>query len=145
MWLKLFSFLNLNLCWGFLTSRQTKKNALIVSSGFSFVEIMWHKYWYNIYFTTLVQLIGNIYFLPLFIFQYRKLFKLKWRLLLMPINVWLYEIVLGYYLIFLFGYNPAWKYEGDFTLFSNNIRLDYVGYLWILGLLNEVLIFFLLK
>ena len=61
----------------------------------------------------------------------------------MPINVWLYEIVLGYYLIFLFGYNPAWEYKGDFTLFSNNIRLDYVGYLWILGLLNEVLIFFI--
>ena len=143
MILKLFSFISLNLCWGFLTSRRIKKNALIVASGFSFVEIMWYKYWYNRYFTTLTQFVGNVYLLPFFIFQYRKLFNLKWRLLLMPINFWLYEIVLGYYLIFLFGYNPAWEYEGDFTLFSNNIRLDYMGYFWALGLLNEILIYFL--
>ena len=53
------------------------------------------------------------------------------RAMLTTVFIWLLEIVEGYFLIFLFGYNRAWKYYGKDALFNGTIKLSYVP-LWIL-------------
>jgi len=78
------------------------------------------------------------------------------RIIVYPIYIWIFEIFLGYIIIFLFGYNVAWDYSdekwnknfphyknayrtGKDVFFHGNIKLFYVFYWWLLGILHESL------
>jgi len=84
--------------------------------------------------TTFTQWAINILYLPFFWVVYQYLIP-DWRLriLLFPFNIWLCEIIEGYILMFLFGYNPAWVYRGPLAFFHGNITLSYWIYWQMLG------------
>ncbi|KAI8816957.1 uncharacterized protein EV422DRAFT_571262 [Fimicolochytrium jonesii] len=81
--------------------------------------------------TTWHQFFANIIFTPLLLDIYFAVVP-TWplRVLLFPFNVWLLEIVEGYVLMYLYGYNPAWTYRGTDAYFHNNIKLGY-WYFWL--------------
>lgn len=61
------------------------------------------------------------------------------RVLIMPLNVWLLEIIEGYAIMFVFnGKNVAWEYKGWDTLFHGNIKGQYILNWWGLGIAVEV-------
>ena len=133
------SFALLNTYWIFILPTHEKLRSVVLASSFSLLESSWYFFWTDTFYTSLWQFIMNIYFVPFFVSMYRMiLISPRWRVALMPINIWTYEIVVGYYSIFLFGYNPAWDYKGCwFALFSDQIRLDYIFVWWALGVVKE--------
>ncbi|KAF9361582.1 hypothetical protein BGX26_001587 [Mortierella sp. AD094] len=63
--------------------------------------------------TTVHQYIMNVFYIPILIHGYHALIAPTWlRILLFPINIWILEIIQGYTLIYLIGYNAAWTYRG---------------------------------
>ncbi|KAG0005782.1 hypothetical protein BGZ79_001901 [Entomortierella chlamydospora] len=63
--------------------------------------------------TTVHQYIMNVFYIPILIHGYHALITPTWlRILLFPINIWILEIIQGYTLIYLIGYNAAWTYKG---------------------------------
>lgn len=60
------------------------------------------------------------------------------RVGLFPLNVWMLEIVEGYMLMFLYGFNPAWTYTSPDAYFHGNICLSHASVWWLLGVLVEV-------
>jgi len=81
----------------------------------------------------------NILYTPILLFFYHALVPTAFlRVILYPINIWTLEVVAGYILIFIFGYNPAWEYFGKYAYFSGNIKLDYAVPWIILGLFVEI-------
>jgi len=50
-----------------------------------------------------------------------------------PLFTWGLEILEGYFLLALYGYNPAWEYFGSDALCHGTIKLSYVIYWWIMG------------
>jgi hypothetical protein len=82
----------------------------------------------------------NILYCPFLIFFYREVITSQLlRVVLFPFNIWLLEIVQGYFLQYLFGTNPAWEYRGWDALFHNNIKLQYYPIWFPLGIVIEVL------
>lgn len=73
--------------------------------------------------------------IPLF---YKYVDPMALRLILFPLNSWLIEVIEGYFLMHIFGYNPAWTYHGDYILFHGNIKLTYYPPFFIIGLWMEV-------
>jgi len=47
------------------------------------------------------------------------------RVALFPFAVWSLELLEGYFLMTLYGYNPAWTYTTPDARFHGNIRLGY--------------------
>ncbi|KAF8936234.1 hypothetical protein BGZ58_004436 [Dissophora ornata] len=65
--------------------------------------------------TTIHQYIMNVFYIPFLIHGYHALIHSTFlRVLLFPLNIWLLEIIQGYTLIYLIGYNAAWTYRGKF-------------------------------
>eukprot|EP00301_Raphidiophrys_heterophryoidea_P003135 c11427_g1_i1.p1 GENE.c11427_g1_i1~~c11427_g1_i1.p1 ORF type:complete len:218 (+),score=59.13 c11427_g1_i1:115-768(+) len=91
----------------------------------------------HIHFSSLAQWWANVFVAPIFVFGYRALFPSSvgvWLMvLLFPLNIWLFEITVGYSLMFLFGRNVAWYYHGPATAFHGNIKLKYFGQWLLLG------------
>jgi hypothetical protein len=70
--------------------------------------------------------VANLFFTPLLMDVYFSNVTDTWmRALLWPINIWMLEIIEGYVLIFLYGFNPAWTYRGSDAFFHGNIKLGY--------------------
>ncbi|KAF9365404.1 hypothetical protein BGX34_010130 [Mortierella sp. NVP85] len=66
--------------------------------------------------TTVHQYIMNVFYIPILIQGYHALISSTFlRVLLFPLNIWVLEIIQGYTLIYLIGYNAAWSYRGKFT------------------------------
>lgn len=59
------------------------------------------------------------------------------RILLWPINIWVLEVIEGYILILLYGYNPAWTYYGSDVFFSGNVKLGYFKFWLPMGVFME--------
>ncbi|KAJ3166236.1 hypothetical protein HDU88_003459 [Geranomyces variabilis] len=91
--------------------------------------------------TTWEQFFANILYTPLLLEVYPVLIAPWWlRIALYPLNIWLLEIVEGYFLTFLYGYNPAWTYRGRDVMFGGNIKLSYAPFWFGLGAVVEVLL-----
>ncbi|KAJ3252956.1 hypothetical protein HK103_001055 [Boothiomyces macroporosus] len=86
--------------------------------------------------TTLHQFFSNILFLPYILeiltFMPKSIVPFAF---LFPFVVWLIEIVEGFYLIFLFGKNPAWHYYGNDAYLWGTVKLSYFKYWFVGGLL----------
>ncbi|KAF9438910.1 hypothetical protein BGZ76_003270 [Entomortierella beljakovae] len=84
--------------------------------------------------TTVHQYIMNVFYIPILIQGFHALITPTWlRVLLFPINIWVLEIIQGYTLIYLIGYNAAWSYRGYDAFFHGNIKLAYVHYWLMMG------------
>ena len=53
------------------------------------------------------------------------------RLLLYPVNVWVFEVTVGYFLLWVWD-TRAWIYKGWDAAFDGNIKYGYLP-LWLLG------------
>ena len=90
-------------------------------------------------FTTPHQFIMNVLMMPFFFpLFYRYITYIPLRLTLFPIPPWVIELVEGYYLKLIYGYNPAWTYEGDLAFFDGNIKLTYYPPFFVIGMWMEL-------
>ena len=107
---------------------------------FAFLEMIHYKLSENKFFTTKEQFIGNLICIPFMIEDYHGLINnIYLRCLMFPFNIWFFEIVMGYSLIFLLGGNPAWNYNSRYSFFHGQISLECYPRWVFLGILQEVL------
>lgn len=96
--------------------------------------------------TTKEQFAVNMLLLPVLLDAYIALVKRPlFQAILWPVFIWVLEVVEGYFLMLLYGYNPAWQYRGRDAFCHGNIKLGYwkfwvpmglaVAYIGIPGLL----------
>ncbi|KAG0223427.1 hypothetical protein BGW42_005905 [Actinomortierella wolfii] len=91
--------------------------------------------------TTVHQYIMNVFYIPILIHGYHALIHNTYlRILFFPLNIWLLEIIQGYTLIYLIGYNAAWTYRGKDAFFHGTIKLSYVHHWLMFGAVLELLI-----
>ncbi|KAG0050511.1 hypothetical protein BGZ83_004708 [Gryganskiella cystojenkinii] len=91
--------------------------------------------------TTVHQYIMNVFYIPILLHGYHALVSSTFfRILLFPLNIWVLEMIQGYTIIFLLGYNPAWVYRGKDALFHGTIKLWYVHYWYLMGAALELFI-----
>ncbi|KAF9967157.1 hypothetical protein BGZ70_010557 [Mortierella alpina] len=91
--------------------------------------------------TTLHQYIMNVFYIPVLIHGYHALISSTFlRVLLFPLNIWLLEVIQGYTLIYLIGYNAAWTYRGYDAFFHGTIKLAYVHHWLMMGAALELVI-----
>jgi len=64
-------------------------------------------------YTSFCQFFCNLVYLPLLLDTYGHFMGATPYLyvLLFPFNIYLLEIVVGYYCMWLYGFNPAWNYR----------------------------------
>ena len=101
---------------------------ILTASIFACIESTYRKIFINSCKTTVVQFISNMIYAPIMIEFYNYLFPdLIINTIFFPFNCWVYEIVLGYYLIYLYGENVAWGYDptSSFVFFQNNVDLRF--------------------
>ena len=134
--------------WSTYLQKSQKLNSLVYAAGFSIIEFIFtsfhsadkdgkmkmnfpHINLANGH-TTWPQFWCNTATLWLFIDYYMQSIPSPIiRLVLFPINIWLLEVIEGYFLIFLYGRNVAWTYEGSDAFFSGNVKLSYWKY-WLM-------------
>ena len=145
------------LLWLFLSNNNDKMFGLIISIFFILTEFNFTAATtidkngvyqptplkYNIHkgHTSWEQFWANILYIPVVFPLYYKYIKSPFlRVILFPIFVWLMEIIEGYSLMGMYGYNPAWSYFGKWAFFNGNINLSYV-FSWLMsGIVMELLI-----
>jgi hypothetical protein len=142
--------------WYQVVPLESKLRAVVNAAAFALVEFTFYSVTIQtpegeVYFrpfskdrraghTTWQQFYANILYTPILMDVYYYILADYWmlRVLLFPINIWLLEIIVGYVLIFLYGYNPAWVYYGKGALFSGNIKLPYAIYWLLFGGVLEI-------
>ncbi len=138
----LFQFLFI-LCYMFYTSRRFIL-AFLGSVVFAILESILYKLEKNIYFTTKEQFIMNMIFVPFLIEDFNWIFRdFYFRHLIFPFNIWIFEIIMGFSLIWLLGNNPAWKYKGQYSYFKNQINLLHYPRWIFLGMIQEILYYWI--
>ncbi|KAF9215285.1 hypothetical protein BGZ59_001818 [Podila verticillata] len=91
--------------------------------------------------TTIHQYIMNVFYIPILIHGYHALIgSTALRILFFPLNIWLLEIIQGYTLIYLIGYNAAWSYKGYDSFFHGNIKLWYIHHWLMMGAVIELVL-----
>ncbi|KAF9159520.1 hypothetical protein DFQ26_006428 [Actinomortierella ambigua] len=91
--------------------------------------------------TTVHQFVMNIFYIPILVHGYHALIhNIYLRILLFPLNIWFLEIIEGYTIIYLLGYNAAWIYRGKDALFHGTIKLWYVHHWVMFGAVLELVI-----
>src|SRR2546422_67198 len=97
------------LVWYFVYDISEKKNSIYGSFIFSLMEMIWYRCWYQRWWTSWQQFACMVCCLPLLLRFY---FYCNECLILVPIWVWVFELVCGHYLLFLYNnQNPAWCYR----------------------------------
>jgi len=124
------------LLWFSLLTTRQKVMGLLSSTFYSGVEFFFCRCMYGEFYTTSSQWFLNVLYLPAmfkFFFPFVDhsivLFTLTF-----PFQVWLLEIIQGYFLIWLYGHNVAWSYAGDNVYFHGNIKLTMYHWWALLGL-----------
>ncbi|GJJ72725.1 hypothetical protein EMPS_05083 [Entomortierella parvispora] len=91
--------------------------------------------------TTIHQYIMNVFYIPILIHGYHALISsTALRILFFPLNIWVLEIIEGYTIIYLLGYNAAWVYRGWDALFHGTIKLWYIHYWYLMGAALELVV-----
>eukprot|EP00742_Colponemidia_sp_Colp-10_P003373 GILJ01003592.1.p1 GENE.GILJ01003592.1~~GILJ01003592.1.p1 ORF type:complete len:195 (+),score=10.36 GILJ01003592.1:282-866(+) len=144
------------LLWLYFVPARAKFDASIVALAYAGIEYSWYATTVELPdgnvkfapfskhcrkpFTSLPQFWSNVLMQPIFYTLYRSLVSSTyWRIILYPFDAWLFEIICGYFLMFLYGgYNPAWFYVGEDVYCHGNIKMAH-GKLWLLlGVVIEV-------
>jgi hypothetical protein len=142
--LKNIIFFPVVLIWLYTFSVNRVLLSLIGSIFFALLEMSLYKYTVGHLFTTKEQFIANLLCIPFMIEDYNLIINNVYiRLILFPFNVWFFEIIMGFYMIFLLGKNPAWKYATKYSIFDGLISLDCYPRWFLLGLVQEFLYFYI--
>eukprot|EP01084_Bolivina_argentea_P220310 373392_1 len=121
------------LFWTINTPKQNIIVSTYIASAFYVIETLFCSILWNFQFSTAEQFLINIlvlpYLWPLFHNPLSE-YSLWIRVILTPLFIWILEIIEGYLLIILFGYNRAWTYYGKDSFFHGAIKLSYFP-LWL--------------
>lgn len=103
------------------------KTSLAVATSFAVIESV-YRYPEM---TTVEQYILNLIYSPVLIHLYERVVTCNFmRILLFPFNIWIAEIVMGTFMVNVFGYR-IWHYEDALALCNGHITLSFFFY-WIL-------------
>jgi len=138
--------------WMLLTDVQQKMCCMMVALTFGWVEIcftgMTHQIFRNTmdprYIikmgkTTWEQFVFSVFWSPIGSLFYKWLFSaFHFRFIFFPINIFVAEIVGGYYLTYVWG-RRAWNYTTyNLNFFDGNITLLYIPCWWFLCIIDEI-------
>ena len=129
--------------------------SIMTANVYACIELSWTKITRNVPDTTIQQYIANIIYYPLLESFHLYFNNYYLRIMSFPFNIWIYEILLGYFIIFLYEKNICWNYDISkrYVLFHGNINLkyypvwlfcgigfDYVTFLYQIGYTNTYLL-----
>eukprot|EP00405_Crypthecodinium_cohnii_P044186 CAMPEP_0206569440 /NCGR_PEP_ID=MMETSP0325_2-20121206/26440_1 /ASSEMBLY_ACC=CAM_ASM_000347 /TAXON_ID=2866 /ORGANISM="Crypthecodinium cohnii, Strain Seligo" /LENGTH=231 /DNA_ID=CAMNT_0054073031 /DNA_START=73 /DNA_END=765 /DNA_ORIENTATION=+ len=128
----------LALLWLFAYPTPLKLRTLMCASGYSLVESTFTLLERGRNYTSLAQFCCNLIYIPILLDLYFGFFLnsfsnfsgVPWgpvvAILAFPLNVWLLEVVQGYFIIWLYGHNVAWNYlDYDDSYFHGAARLGH--------------------
>jgi hypothetical protein len=144
----------LYLLWHFLTPLHLKVVSLVFSIIYFFIESTWLNISYNSpdgstsigwyyrgQFSTFQQFYCNMLYIPILITLQQAIPSAVARIIIFPLQIWLLEIIEGYFLILLYGLNPAWNYNNQADArFHGLIKLNYWKYWLLMGIAFELLL-----
>src|SRR6185312_13612046 len=140
MFLKFLLFIPIIIIWVYTVTYRRLFLSFCGSIIFACLEMILYKWSNGIFFTTKEQFVANFIFMPFMIEDYHFLFQnIYLRYLIFPFNVWLFEIIMGYSMIFLLGKNPAWNYKTKYSYFGGQISLECYPRWIFLGILQDFL------
>jgi len=119
--------------WLVAYPRALQLRCLMVASVYSGMESTFTFFERGRPFTSFEQFWGNLLYIPVLLDLYGVLLgkHMIAYIILFPFNIWLLEIVLGYFYIWTFGHNVAWCYlDYSDSYFTGNIRLGH-GVFWL--------------
>jgi hypothetical protein len=126
--------------WIFMVNYHRLLLSFYGSVIFACLEMIHYKLNYGIFFTTKEQFIANFIFMPFMIEDYNILFPNRYfKYLIFPFDVWLFEIIMGYSMIFILGKNPAWTYNTKYSYFRGQIALECYPRWFFLGIFQDLL------
>jgi hypothetical protein len=109
-------------------------DAFLIASGFAIIEALFRWYKGNGT-TTIEQFVMNIFYTPISIHGYRYVIKKPLtRILLFPLNVWVAEILMGSYLLYIHD-KRVWYYDDEYAYIDGFITFGFVHYWILLGML----------
>lgn len=135
--------------WYINTTIELKIRTIIYAALFSIIEFIWYivtedkdgdiiiapSFKLSNGHTTLSMFLVNVFYTPILIDYYFSNIKSHlMRALLFPLNVWLEEILFGYYLLLIWR-TRAWEYTSGGAFFHGNIKISFWKYWMILGLI----------
>lgn len=133
--LRLAVFAALALGWIVLYPLDVKVRSFLCALAYSFSESGFTLFERGRQYTSLGQFLGNLLYTPVLLDAYGSWFGSSplAYILLFPVNIWVLEVIVGYLIIFLWGYNVAWEYS-DYSdsYISGCIRIGHG--VWWLGL-----------
>jgi hypothetical protein len=139
---KIFILLVISILYYISFSTRRFVLSFLGSIVFAVLEALLYKIKKNVYFTTKEQFVMNMIFVPFIIEDFNRLFRnFYWRHFIFPFNIWIFELMMGFTLILIFGNNPAWRYKGRYSYFRNQINLIHYPRWLFLGVLQEILYF----
>jgi len=118
-------------------------DALLTAISFAIIEATYR--WYkNTGTTTIEQFLMNIFYSPISIHGYRYIIKTPInRVILFPINVWIAEIFMGSYLLYIHD-KRVWFYDDDYACLNGFITFGFTHYWMLLGMLVVLVYDFIL-
>ena len=137
---KFMFFTPITMMWIYTFNCQRISLSFYGSIIFACLEMIFYKWNNNVFFTTKEQFIANFISMPFMIADYHVLFpNIYLRHLIFPLNVWLFEIIMGYSMIFLLENNPAWNYNTKYSYFKGQISFECYTRSFFLGILQDFL------
>jgi len=119
---------------------------LLRACAFSIIEYTFTSLKKSLYYgyyiggkTTILQFILNCVYLPLIEYFYASHIPHDYIIVLSPLLYWMVEIIQGYTLMYVYGYNTVWFYHTPDALFHNNIRLLYAPLWMMVGYIDIIL------
>lgn len=132
-WLKLLTLWAAAAVWVLLFPLDLKIRTLVAASAYTLTESTFTYLERGIAFTSFCQFYCNLLYVPILLDLYGQLMEDKPLLYIacFPLNIYMLEIVVGYYCRWLYGFNAAWCYaDYDDAYFDGCIRLAHAPF-WI--------------
>merc|ERR1711871_1643845 len=132
-WLKKLTLLILLAVWVCLFPLDLKLRTLVAASAYTVTESMFTYMERGLAFTSFCQFYCNLLYLPILLDGYGHFMGNRPFLYIacFPLNVYLLEIVVGYYCMWLHGFNAAWCYSDyNDSYFHGCIRLGHAPF-WV--------------
>jgi len=116
--------------------------SVLGSVVFSCLECSFYKITTGRYYTTKEQFVANIIFMPFIVEDYNYIFgNSNYKHLIYPFNIWIFELIMGYCFILIYGYNPAWHYKGKHAILRGQIDISCYPRWILLSLIQDFLYF----
>ncbi len=126
--------------WTWFTTVEQKKHAFQLACSFAVIEYITRSLCYGNAHTTIEQFLMNILCGPILVDGFRSVVPYMWlRVLVMPLNVWIIEIIQGYTLLYIWK-TRVWEYTDEYAYFNGFISLSWGMFWMVLGFLMDIVI-----